>query len=110
MLEVRCLHLFAQKLLINKAIEYGAPLVAGELAPGTSVEQRFIAERVIPITLQDNAAVDRRHDAIDDLGCPRQLRTEHSQHDHQSTDGRDSLHTNPALIWPTNLAQFHHNG
>ena len=102
MLEVRCLHLFAQKLLINKPIEHGAALVAGELAQGAAVEQSFIAERVIPVTLQDNAAVDGGDDTVDDLAGPSRLHPEQSEHEGRSTESRNSLHNN--------LGQFHQNG
>src|SRR5258708_38419020 len=102
MLEVRCLHLFAEKLLINKPIEHGAPLVAGELAQGASVEQSFIAERVIPVTFEDNASVDGGDDTVDDLAGPSRLHPEQREHEGHCSESRNSLHRK--------LAQFHQNG
>ncbi len=67
MLEGRRLHLLAQQFLIDQAVEHGAAIVVSELGERATVEQGFVAQGFIPIALENNVAVHRGDDAVDDL-------------------------------------------
>jgi hypothetical protein len=66
-LEESGLHLLAQEFLVNQAVEDRAAIIVGELAERAAVEQGFIAQRFVPVALQDNVPVDGGYDAVDPL-------------------------------------------
>ena len=65
--EVGGLHLLTQQFEVDKAVEDGAAIVVDEAGEGAVAEERFEAQRFIPIGLQNDAAVYGSDNAIDDL-------------------------------------------
>ena len=70
MLEGSRLHLLPEQFLIDQAIEDGAAIVVGELVERAAVEQGLVAQRFVPVALQNNVPVHRGDDAVDDLAGP----------------------------------------
>src|SRR5437868_14918480 len=52
-LDVRRLHLLAQQLLVNQAVKSRLPISGSELAQRTTVDEGFMANRLLPAALQD---------------------------------------------------------
>ncbi len=82
MLERGRLHLLRQQFLIDQSIEHGPAIIVRELAEGAAAEQSFIAQRIVPIALQNDVPVHCGDDAVDHLParCGRQIR----RSDHKS--------------------------
>jgi len=67
-LEIGRLHLFAQQLLIDEAIESAFAVFSRDAVQGLSGYEGFVTERILPVALKDDVAVDSSHDSIYDLG------------------------------------------
>ncbi len=63
MLKISGLHLFPEEFLIDEAVEHSLALIVGKLAEIFAAQQSFVAQRLIPITLQNDVAIHGRNDA-----------------------------------------------
>ncbi len=103
MLEEGRLHLLRQQFLIDQAVEDSLALVISELPEWAAVQQGLVTESLVPVTLQDDVAVDRGHDAIDHVagagGGRRQHSQEQADREHRN---RHEICTNPTHQngWP----------
>ena len=61
------LHLLREQFLIDQAVKDGPALVLGKLADRTAAQKSFVAQRIIPIALQDDVAVDGSDNPVDDF-------------------------------------------
>jgi hypothetical protein len=65
------LRLLSQQLLVNEPIESAPTILVGDLTERPSLHERFKAHSIVPITLQDDVAIHRRDDSIDDIAGVR---------------------------------------
>ena len=90
--------MLGEQFLVDETVEHGATVFVGKQAERAAAQQRFIAQAVIPITLQDDVAVDRGHDTVDDLaGRSRPHKSGQEQHE---CNRRDRLV--PENVWHQN--------
>ena len=65
MLERRGLHLFPEQFLIDQPVENRTAVIVGELVQRTAIEQRFVTQGFVPVTLQNDVPIDGSHNAVD---------------------------------------------